>query len=250
MKKRAVGYCRISTLMQVDNTSLKDQEDKIRMYCKLHDIEVDKIFIDKAVSGKSTDRPEYYNMMNYVKENDVDMIVVYKNDRIHRSLYNLLAMIYELQNYEVALVSVTEMFDTSTPQGMLFLQMLGSFAEFERAVINERTRNGRIARVKENKFVGGKPALGYKIDENGKFKIDEKEAEIVKDIFKLRSKGNPLAKIGSKYGFSKQKVDYILKNKMYMGIFKYNGKKEKNNIVLDIDPIVSRYLWNKVNKKK
>ena len=82
----------------------------------------------------------------------IDMIIVYKNDRIHRSLYNLLAMIYELQNYEVALVSVTEMFDTSTPQGMLFLQMLGSFAEFERAVINERTRNGRIARLNENKW--------------------------------------------------------------------------------------------------
>lgn len=250
MKKRAVGYCRISTLIQVDNTSLKDQEDKIRMYCKLHDIVVDKIFIDKAVSGKSTDRPEYYEMMKYVKENDIDMIVVYKNDRIHRSLYNLLAMIYELQEYEVALVSVTEMFDTSTPQGMLFLQMLGSFAEFERAVINERTRNGRIARLKENKFVGGKPALGYKIDKNGKFKIDEKEAEIVKDIFKLRSKGDSLAKIGNKYGFSKQKIDYILKNKMYIGTFEYNGKKEKNNITLDIDPIVSKYLWNKVNKKK
>ena len=92
MKKRAVGYCRISTLMQVDNTSLKDQEDIIRMYAKLHDIVIDKMFID--------------------------MIIVYKNDRIHRSLYNLLAMIYELQKYEVALVSVTEMFDTSTPQGM------------------------------------------------------------------------------------------------------------------------------------
>lgn len=65
MKKRAVGYCRISTLMQVDNTSLKDQEDKIRMYCKLHDIVIDKIFIDKAVSGKSTDRPEHYEMMKY-----------------------------------------------------------------------------------------------------------------------------------------------------------------------------------------
>ena len=72
--------------------------------------------------------------MDYVKVNDIDMIIVYKNDRIHRSLYNLLAMIYELQEHEVALVSVTEMFDTSTPQGMLFLQMLGSFAEFERDV--------------------------------------------------------------------------------------------------------------------
>lgn len=248
MKKRAVGYCRISTLMQVDNTSLKDQEDKIKMYCKLHDIVVDKIFIDKAKSGKSTDRPEYYEMINFVKENDVDMIVVYKNDRIHRSLYNLLAMIYELQEYKVALVSVTELFDTSNPQGMLFLQMLGSFAEFERAVINERTRNGRIARLNENKFVGGKPALGYKINKNGEFIVDLKEAKIVKDIFKLRSKGLSLAKIGNKYGFSKQKVDYILKNKNYIGIFEYNGKKEKNEIEFKIDPIVSKYMWNKVNK--
>jgi site-specific DNA recombinase len=250
MKKRAVGYCRISTLMQVDNTSLKDQEDKIKMYCKLHDIVIDKMFIDKAVSGKSIDRPEYDNMMNYVKENNIDMIVVYKNDRIHRSLYNLLAMIYELQEYEVALVSVTELFDTSNPQGMLFLQMLGSFAEFERAVINERTRNGRIARLNENKFVGGKSALGYKVNTNGEFEVDEKEAEIVKDIFKLRSKGLSLAKIGNKYGFSKQKVDYILKNKNYIGVFEYHGKKEKNDITLDIEPIVSKYLWNKVNIKK
>ena len=96
MKKRAVGYCRISTLMQVDNTSLKDQE------AKLHDIVIDELFIDKAVSGKSTDRPEYDKMMDYVKINDIDMIIVYKNDRIHRSLYNLLAMIYELQEYEVS----------------------------------------------------------------------------------------------------------------------------------------------------
>ena len=233
MKKRAVGYCRISTLMQVDNTSLKDQEDKIRMYAKLHDIVIDEMFIDKAVSGKSTDRPEYDKMMDYVKENNIDMIIVYKNDRIHRSLYNLLAMIYELQNYEVALVSVTEMFDTSTPQGMLFLQMLGSFAEFERAVINERTRNGRIARLNENKWVGGKPAFGYKVNKYGQFEIDEEEA-----------------KIGAKYGFSKQKVDYILKNKNYIGVFEYQGKKEKNDIVIEIEPIVSRYMWNKVNLKK
>ena len=187
-------------------------------------------------------------MMDYVKENNIYMIIVYKNDRIHRSLYNLLAMIYELQKYEVALVSVTEMFDTSTPQGMLFLQMLGSFAEFERAVINERTRNGRIARLNENKWVGGKPAFGYKVNKDGKFEIDEEEVIIVKDIFKLRSKGLSLAKIGAKYGFSKQKIDYILKNKNYIGIFTYQGKKEKNNITIEIEPIVSKYMLNKVNK--
>ncbi len=249
MKKRAVGYCRISTLMQVYNTSLKDQEEKIRMYAKLHDIVIDEMFIDKAVSGKSTDRPEYDKMMDYIKTNGIDMIIVYKNDRIHRSLYNLLAMIYELQKYEVALVSVTEMFDTSTPQGMLFLQMLVSFAEFERAVINERTRNGRIARLNENKWVGGKPALGYKVNKEGQFEIDEEDAKIVKNIFKLRSKGLSMAKIGAKYGFSKQKVGYILKNKNYIGIFEYRGKKEKNDIVIEIDPIVSKYMWNRVNTR-
>ena len=55
------------------------------MYAKLHDIVIDEMFIDKAVSGKSTDRPEYDKMMDYVKENNIDMIIVYKNDRIHRS---------------------------------------------------------------------------------------------------------------------------------------------------------------------
>lgn len=249
MSKRAVGYCRISTIMQVDNTSLKDQEDKIRMYCKLHDIIIDKIFIDKAKSGKSTDRPEYYKMMNYIKENDVDMIIVYKNDRIHRSLYNLLAMIYELKKNNVDLVSVTEMFDTSTPQGMLFLQMLGSFAEFERAIINERTRNGRLARLKENKSVGGKPAFGYRVDSDGNFVVEEKEAEVVKDIFKMRGKGISLANIGKKHGFSKQKIDYILKNRDYIGEFEYCEKRENNSIILQIEPIVSKYMWNKVNKK-
>lgn len=248
--KRAVGYCRISTILQLENSSLKEQEDKIRLYADLHNIELDRLFIDKALSGKSTDRPEYDNMIDYVKNNNIDMILVYKNDRIHRSLYNLLAMIKELQEFNVSLVSITEHFDTSTPQGMLFLQMLGSFAEFERAMITERTRNGRIARLNENKWTGGKPALGYKINKEGRFEINEKEAEIVKDIFKLRSKGLSLAKIGDKYGFSKQKVDYILKNKNYIGIFEYRGKKEKNNIIIKIDPIVSKYMWNKVNTKK
>jgi site-specific DNA recombinase len=126
--------------------------------------------------------------------------------------------------------------------------MLGSFAEFERAVINERTRNGRIARLNENKFVGGKPALGYKVNKDGKFVVDEEETQIVKDIFKLRSKGLSLAKIGSKYGFSKQKVDYILRNKNYIGVFEYHGKKEKNEITIEIEPIVSKYMWHKVNK--
>ena len=67
MKKIAVWYCRISTLIQVYNTSLKDQEEKIRMYAKLHDIVIDEMFIDKAKSGKSTDRSKYHEMIEYIE---------------------------------------------------------------------------------------------------------------------------------------------------------------------------------------
>ena len=82
----------------------------------------------------------------------------------------------------------------------------------------------------------------------GQIEIDEAEAKLVKDIFKLRSKGLSLAKIGAKYGFSKQKVDKKIKNKNYIGVFEYQGKKEKNDIIIEIEPIVSKYMWNKINK--
>ena len=84
MKKRAVGYCRISTLMQVYNTSLKDQEEKIRMYAKLHDIVIDEMFIDKAVSGKSTDRPEYDKMM--CQTFPLHLLMLLHTFEVHKSL--------------------------------------------------------------------------------------------------------------------------------------------------------------------
>lgn len=115
--------------------------------------------------------------------------------------------------------------------------MLGIFSEFERAIINERTRNRRIARLKENKWVEGKLTFGYTVNKDGKFEFAEKEVKIVRYIFKLRSKG-----------FSKQRVDHILRNKNYIGVFEYKGKKEKHNIEFEIEPSISKYMWNKVNK--
>lgn len=107
--------------------------------------------------------------MQYIeqKENEISGIVVLKADRIHRRLKNLLELIEdELEPKGIAFICVSENFDTSTPQGMLFLQMIGSFAKFERKIINERTKGGRIATAKENKYAGGAPAYGYYV-QNG-----------------------------------------------------------------------------------
>ena len=130
---------------------------------------------------------------------------------------------------------------------MLFLQMLGSFAEFERKIINERTKNGRLSKGKSELYVGGRVPLGYNLIDNDTLTLNYQEAEIIKDIFKMRTKGISIGKIALKHNMSKSKIHYILNNKIYMGVYNYHGKKEKNKISFKVPPIVSNYIWNKAN---
>lgn len=248
--KRVVSYLRISTANQLENTSIETQREKIDLYCKLNNIEQVDEFKDEAVSAKyEHTRKDYKKMLEFVanKENKIDAIVVYKSDRIHRSLRNLMNMIEYLQQCKVEFISITEQFDTSTAQGMLFLQMLGSFSEFERKIIAERTKGGRLTNAKNELNPGGRPPLGYRLTEAKQYEIVESEAAIVKEVFKLRCKGYSLKEIGDKIGFSKQRVHKMLKNRIYIGEYSYNGKVENNNIKLSVPPIVTRYTFNKAN---
>ena len=249
MKKKVVTYLRVSTTNQLDNTSIEHQREKINLYCKFHDIEIVKEFKDEAQSGKNKDREQYKEMINFVldKNNEINAIMCYKSDRIHRKLRNLIDMIEDLQERKIEFISITEQFDTSTPQGMLFLQMLGSFAEFERKIIAERTRSGRISNGKNELHPGGRVPLGYKLV-NKKLIIDKKKADIVKKIFHMRAKGHKLDDIGAEVGMSKQIISKILKNKTYTGKYSYDGKIENNNINFKVDRIISNYIYNKVNK--
>ena len=92
--------------------------------------------------------------------------------------------------------------------------------------------------------------LKEKVDklENKTYKVDEKEAQVIREIFKLRGKGLSLKAIGNEVGMSKQRVHYILKNQMYKGKFVYDGEVEHNNISYNVDRIVSDYIFNKVNR--
>lgn len=258
--KKAVGYCRVSSDSQIDNTSIENQNEKIKDYCKLYNVELVKIFIDEGESGSSTDKRNGYNdMIEFMKDNDINGIIVYKADRIHRRLKNLLIMIEDiLEPINVAFISITENFDTSTSQGMLFLQMIGSFSEFERKVINERTKSGRVKKAKSEKYSGGKVPYGYKLIASDTLELDQEEAAIVKDIFLMRKEGRSLNRIAQELNkkkivtrkgknWTKQTIDYILKNEVYTGKYSYDGDKEQNNISFKIPKIISKQLWNKVN---
>lgn len=248
MKNNVVIYLRVSTNSQIDNTSLEMQEDKIRYYCKAFDVNINKVFKDEGLSAKNDNRPKYLEMINYIsnKDNNVDGIIVYKSDRIHRSLKNLMIMIDYLNDINLSFLSVTEQFDTSTAQGLLFLQMLGSFSEFERKLIAERTRSGRVAKGENELYAGGRVPFGYELIQE-KMVINYEQIEIIKDIFKMRCKGLSYNKIADKYGMSKQRVSYILKNKIYLGKYNYNGKIEHNKINFDVPRIITSYTYNKAN---
>lgn len=245
---RVCAYLRISTVSQIDNTSIEDQKEKIELYCKLHNIELVNEYVDEGWSAKSTQRPSYTEMMNFIsdKKNEIDAIIVYKSDRVHRSLVNLLLMIEELQKINVNFISLTEQFDTSSAQGMLFLQMLGSFSEFERKLISERTHGGRVAKGRKQLYPGGRVPFGYRLV-NDKLEVNKEESEVVKSIFKLRSKGKSTVFIGRKFNMSKQRISYILRNKAYLGNMSYDGKVEQNKINLPIPRLISDYMYKKVN---
>lgn len=248
--KNIVAYVRVSSQSQVDNTSIESQIEKIQLHCKLYDMNIIKVFKDEAKSAKEEkSRTAYKEMINFIKDkkNNIDAILVYKNDRLHRSLYNLLNMIYELEHIGVDLISVTEQFDTGTAQGMLFVQMLGSFSEFERKLINERTKTGRISKGKSELYAGGRVPFGYILVDNDRLTLNYDEADIIKEIFKLRCKGVSYAKIGIEVDMSKERVYHIVKNQIYIGNYRYNGKKEKNKISFKVPSIVSKYIWDKAN---
>ncbi len=249
--KKVVSYLRISSASQIDNTSIEMQNEKIELYCKLNNIELVNTYIDEGLSAKDSNRPSYNKMLEFIsnKENEIDAIIIYKADRIHRSLKNLMIMVDYLQDINIGFISITEQFNTNTAQGLLFLQMIGSFSEFERKLISERTHSGRVSKGSKNLFPGGRIPFGYNLIDNDTLRINDDEAAVIKEIFKLRSKGLSYEKIGNKFNFTKQRTSYILSNPIYIGKYIYDGKIEKNKINLQVPPIVSRYLWNKVNSK-
>jgi len=258
--KKIVGYVRTYSESQTDNTSTELQIQKIKDYCRLYDLKVNKIFVDEAQSGKTHYRQSYQEMMEYISDpdNEINAIVVYKSDTTHRELKNLLIMNDKLKEQGIAYISITENFDTSTPQGMLFLQMIVEFPEFKRKIINEQSKMGRVEKAKSNKFVGGEIPFGYRLINSDKLEIDPTESDIVKQIFELRVGGKSLDKIAkelndkgikNKQGkeWTRQAIDYILKNQIYTGKNNYDGKKEKSNMSFKIEKIISKQLYNKAN---
>lgn len=141
---------------------------------------------DGGYTGGNTDRPGLLKLLDHIDQGRVDCVVVYKVDRLSRSLLDFAQLMRTFETQKVAFVSVTQQFNTATSMGRLVLNVLLSFAQFEREIISERTRDKIAATRRKGKWAGGHPVLGYDIDPAGyKLAVNPPEAERVRHIFAL-----------------------------------------------------------------
>jgi site-specific DNA recombinase len=141
---------------------------------------------DGGFTGGNMDRPAVQRLMEDIEAGRVDCVVVYKVDRLSRSLLDFARMMEVFDRHHVSFVSVTQQFNTTSSMGRLTLNILLSFAQFEREIISERTRDKMAAARRKGKYVGGPPILGYDVDRNRScLVVNEQETARVRQIFDL-----------------------------------------------------------------
>lgn len=159
------------------------------------------IYQDNGFSGKNTDRPDFQRMMSDIRANKISKVIVYRLDRISRSILDFSEMMDEFQKHKVDFISATERFDTSSPMGRAMLNICIVFAQLERETIQQRVADAYDSRSRRGFYMGGKIPYGFTkkptvIDgiKTSMYEIDPVEASDIKRIFKLYSK--PSATLG------------------------------------------------------
>jgi site-specific DNA recombinase len=180
--KRCALYLRVSTGPQVGGNSLATQRRQLLAHAQARGYEVVDVYRDAGLSAKNMERPELQRLLADVKAHKVDVVLVWKVDRISRSLHDLVGLIQTLREHGVEFAAVDQDFDTGDPAGLLTLHILGSFAQFEREMLVERTREGHLRRLMARDWSCGPVPYGYrKVD--GRLVEEPEQAEVVRRIF-------------------------------------------------------------------
>lgn len=191
---RVVLYSRVSTTGQAeDGVSLAMQDRKMRDYSSLYGLRVVAHLRDDGYSGKTLERPAVDELRALIDRRDIDGIVVYKLDRLTRSIRDFANLVAELERVGISLYSVEEKLDTTTANGEFFTNLMVLMAQWERRQIGERTK-AALAQVKASGRHLGKPPFGYRV-QDGKLVKHAAEWRIVKRIRRMSGEGMSLQRI-------------------------------------------------------
>jgi site-specific DNA recombinase len=213
---------------------------------------------DGGYTGGNTDRPGLQKLLADIEAGKIDCVVVYKVDRLSRSLLDFAQLMRTFEQKQISFVSVTQQFNTATSMGRLVLNVLLSFAQFEREIISERTRDKIAATRRKGKWAGGHPLLGYDVDPAGyKLVVNPAEAERVRQIFALYLEHESLLPVveelvrrkwgtkrwatrkGPERGgqpFTRTSLYRVLTNVVYMGKVRYKNEVHDGEHPAIVDP--------------
>ena len=258
-KTRCAIYCRKSSEEGLSQTfnSLDAQRESCLNYVQsqAHEgwLALDDHYDDPGYSGGSTERPALQRLLRDVEAGRIDAVIVYKIDRLSRSLSDFVKMVDLFDRYQVSFVSITQQFSTTTSMGRLTLNVLLSFAQFERELAGERIRDKFLASRKRGLWMGGHAPLGYHVRDR-KLVINEAEAALVRHIFERFLEVGSATKLvqelntagrRTKRGkpFDKGIVYKLLNNPTYTGRVTHKG------VVYDgeHEALVDQATWDKVH---
>lgn len=239
-RKRCAVYCRVSSDERLDQSfnSIDAQREAGAAYVTSQKAEgwelIPEFYEDPGFSGGNMNRPGLKQLLADIQAGKIDIVVVYKIDRLSRSLADFAKMVEVFDNQNVSFSSVTQQINSATSMGRLMLNVLLSFAQFEREVTGERIRDKIAASKRKGMWMGGAVPYGYRV-ENRLLLIEPKEAVLVKQIFERFNTEKSVTKIVQDLNeqdirtkrnckFCKQSIYKILHNRTYIGQISHKGE--------------------------
>lgn len=253
-------YVRVSTEEQArEGYSIKAQIQNLKDYSRIQGWEVFDIYKDDGYSAKDLNRPDMQRLIRDAKNKMFDIVLVYRLDRLVRSVLNLHELLSLFDEYNVKFRSATEVFDTTSAMGRFFITLVAAMAEWERENLAERVKFGLNRKALEGKRPSSSAPFGYDLVDK-KLVVNKEEAEIVKYIFKeIRKKGrHTIAKELNKKGirtkkgglWSEASIQVITTNPIYTGYFRWNHRSDDEEIILkgDHEAIISKEEFDEIQE--
>jgi len=244
--KKAVGYCRYSSNNQREE-SIEAQMRAIEQYCKTKEIELIRFYKDEAISGTSIkDRESFLEMISDSRNGEFELVIVHKYDRFARNQYDHAIFEKKLNGNNVLLISVLEELNDS-PESIILKSVLTGMNEYYSLNLSREVKKGKKENALKGIHNGGLPPLGYDLDENKRYVVNQEEAKIIRFIFSLASQGltySDIADILNKKGyknksgsnFKKTSIRDTLLNMKYIGTY-FLGLKNRKGTYLK-DPLI------------
>lgn len=231
---RAALYGRVSTEEQAqEGFSIAAQKEKLTAYAHSQDWQIVGYYFDEGISGKHTERPQLQRLLRDLQSGALDVVLVYRLDRLTRSVLDLYQLLQEFEQHRVSFCSATEAYDTTSAIGRLFITLVAALAQWERENLAERVKMGMEQMALEQKRPGGPPPYGFAADETNGLRIIPAEAEVVRDIFQWYVDGLGAAAIAKrlnqrgippKHGahWAESTLHRMLRNHVYYGALRWN----------------------------